>query len=232
MAKTFEQFQAQLALVLQDAAAKLAADARDACLVQAILQRYSKDRPVEKVVDLAGNATSDLPLPASFEQGFSFFTEVEYPVGSVPPTVLDDVNWTLYRTPTALVLRLLTAKPTAIETVRVSFPARHAADGSTVPEPDFEAVCDYAAALGYEKLAGFYTQTGDPSLQADSVNYRSKGEEYLALARSARRRYFAHLGIDEEATGQAVAGAGISIGELDEDLIGGIDRLTHPRSTR
>lgn len=235
MPKSLDQFQHQRDIVLRDAAAKLPVGDRDAFLAQAILQRYSKDRPHEMTTDVSGNGTQLLDLPSSgsdvFEDGFSLIRSIEYPVGSVPPELLLAEDWLLYRTPSGQKIQIASATPNDSDTLRVAWTARHRDDGSTVPDADFWAVCDLAAALCYEALAAIYTQTTDPSLAADSVNYRTKGQEYLALAKSVRARYFQHLGIDPADAGGGT-GPAIATGNLYETQGSGLDRMTHPRSSR
>jgi hypothetical protein len=238
MPHSFDQFQAKRDSALQDAAGKLAAADRDAMLVQAILQRYSKDRPRVMVTDVVSTGVSDLPLPtgdvAKFEDGFSEVMQMEYPVGDVPENIVLPENWYMYRSPSGLTVRLLSETPPSGDSVRLTWSARHADDGTTVPDQDFDAVCDYAAALGFEALAAVYAQTGDASISADTVNYRTKGQEYLALAKAARKRYFDHVGIPESgSSGAAQVGPAIAIGSQREEIgLAGIDRLTHPKSTR
>lgn len=235
MAHEFDQFQQQRDTALQDAAAKLAAGDRDALLKQAILQRYSKDRPLELVSDVAGNGTSLVDLPTSedadYEYGFSDVESVEYPVGQVPPSVLLDEEWQLYKSPTGTLIMLLDTQPSIGESLRVVWTARHADDGSTVPDQDFEAVCDYAAGLCFDALAASYAQTGDPTIAADSVNYRTKSQEYLGLGRAAKQRYFDHLGISSSPTSTGV-GPALASGNLHEELTAGVDRVTHPARSR
>lgn len=228
MAKSFDQFQAQRDAVLQDAAVKLAPGDRDKMLLQAILQRYSKDRPRERVTDTAGNGTALIAVPAGFEDGFSIITSIEFPIGNVPPSRIRDDEWQMYRDTSALKVMLLATKPAASDQLRLTWTARHADDGSTVPEPDFEAVCDFAAALCFEALAASYAQTSDPSILADTVNYRTKSQEYLGLAKAARKRYADVLGIDD---GSGGIGPAFAVGDLHGDLAG-LDRLTHPKATR
>jgi hypothetical protein len=67
----------------------------------------AKDHPLQVVIDIPGNGTSDLPLPAGYEDGFSYITQVEYPGGQVPAECLEDFEWQMYRAPTELVVRLL-----------------------------------------------------------------------------------------------------------------------------
>ena len=78
---SFDQFQTQRDVVLRDAAGKLPPGDADALLVQAIVQRYSADRPREIASDQAGNGTALLDLPSSggyaFEEGFSIVRSIE-----------------------------------------------------------------------------------------------------------------------------------------------------------
>jgi hypothetical protein len=227
---TFADLQARVRILLQDAVTKLATADRDKLIEQAIQERYSKDRARELVADVAGNGTSDLTLPATHEDGFSVIRQIEYPIGNVPPTLIESADWQLYRTPTGLKLRLLANTPAATENIRLTYTGRHLADGTTVL--DFEAVCEYAAALGFEALAAIYAQTGDSTLGADAVNYRSKSQEYRDLAKAHRKRYFDYMGIEESAGGAAQTGAALVMGEMDNQLGAGVDRLTHPKGTR
>jgi len=212
---------------------KLPSGDRDALLQQAILQ-YSKDRPRELATDVSGNGTSFIALPSAgsdaFDEAFSVIHSIEFPLGSIPPNFVLEEDWQLYRTPSALQIMLLALTPTATDTLRLAWTARHKSDGSTVPDYDFEAVCDLAAAFCYDALAGLYTQTGDATIMADSVNYRTKNQEFQSLAKQARQRYYGHLGIDPTAPAQT--GPAIATGSLHENLAGGFDRLTHRKASR
>ncbi len=214
---------------IQDQAGKLPVASIQAFIQQAILQRYSKDHPLNKVVDVPGNATSDLPLPAGYEDGFSYITQVEYPGGQVPAECLEDFEWSMYRSPDALVVRLLVDVPAADEVVRMTFTQRHAPDASTIYPQDENAVIDLAASYCFEGLAAIYAQTGDNSIAADMVNYRTKGQEYLALAKAARKRYCAFFGIEEDGVKDAVAKAAMVIAPMTQLMGPGVNRLTHQR---
>ena len=235
MPRSLDQFAKQRDVVLRDDAGKLPSGDRDALLGKAITERYSKDRPLQLASDVNGAASNLLALPTSsggtFEEGFSIVKTIEFPIGDAPPTLIDDANWRMYRTPTALKIMLDILAPSASDTLRITWTARHKDDATTVPDPDFYAVCDLAAALCYEALAGIYAQTGDASLSADSVNYRTKSQEYLSLAKALAKRYYEHLGINPSDTGAATGPAGASF-SMHETMGWGGDRLTHPRSTR
>jgi hypothetical protein len=220
-------FTNRLDIVLGENASMANADERGAMLDQAIRQVYSKDRPLEVVEDLDGDGTNDVALPKTWEDKFSAVRSIEYPIGEIPPVLIEDSDWQLYRTPDALKLRLLAVTPSAAaDQVRLTWTRRHAADGSTVPDADFEAIVDMAAALCCELIARKYTQTGDPSIGADVVNYRSKGQEWSDRAKTLRANYGRHLGLgvdDSDAGGSA----GVAIGDVDERMGFGGDRLTH-----
>src|SRR5258708_1827326 len=238
MAHQLDQFQTQRDVAFRDGAVKLPAASRDALLTQAILQRYSVDRPREVVDDLLGNGTNLLPLPGGnadgdsdvWEEGYSFIRSIEFPAAQLPPSLMLDEDWQMYRTPAGMKIMLITTAPAVTDTVRITWTARHLPGGSTVPDPDFEAVCDYAAGLCYEALAGIYAQTGDATIAADSVNYRTKSQEYLGLAKAAKKRYFDHVGVDDS-KGVEV-GPAIATGSMHQNLIGGFDRMTHRKASR
>jgi hypothetical protein len=245
----FSDFQTGVNTRIQDDAGKLVQSDKDALIKQAVNGRYSKDRPRELVSDVQGNGTSDLLLPAGpsnppeqFEDGFSLISTIEFPIGQIPETFVEDANWKLYRSPSGVKIRMLASVPSAQDVIRVAWTVRHSPGTTgqnpiptTVPDADFEAVCDYAASLCLEALAARYAQTGDSTINADTVNYRSKSQEYSSLAKALRKRYDDHIGINEGGTGGSQAqgsssqAAAIAIGNLWQTQGSGADRLTHKR---
>jgi hypothetical protein len=206
---------------------------------QAILQRYSKDRPLALVSDVAGTGTAMVDLPVAlapaygtFDPLFSEITRIEYPIGQVPELDVRSEDWALYRSPSGYQIMLSAYLPQVGESIRFTWTAQHAPDGSTVPQTDFYAVCDYAASLCLEAMAARASQFGDNTMGADTVNYRSKSQEYLTLAKAKRKLYYNHLGIDETPAGVEDKAA-ISIGSM-RNIMGtaGVDRLVHGKDTR
>lgn len=211
-------------------------------LVQrAILQRYSVDSPLEVVSDVQGNGTNYLPLPVApgsgnnlpvWESNFSTIRSIEYPIGQQPPGLILDSDFRLYHTPgqpDRILLNFDT--PTAAESVRVIWTARHLIDGSTVPDRDFFGVVDYAASLAADWLATYYVGIGDPTIGADVVNYRSKSQEMLAVSKALRKRYFSHMGIEEGASGEDQKPA-FSLGNQYLEQNSGVARLIHGKESR
>lgn len=189
--------------------------------ITAALKRYSRHRPRVLVADLPGTGSNDLALPASWSDGHSGVQGVEYPVGNIPEEMIDQRDYKLYQTPTGQKLRLLTVKPTVSEAVRLTFTGLHI-DESTVAVADQEAVANLAASICCRALAAYYGNTGDPTIQADVVNYRSKTDEYRRLADSFESLYNDHLGIrPDDTTPAAMATAA----PADSGRV----RLTHGR---
>lgn len=206
---------------------------------QTILQRYSKDRPLLIVSDVQGTGTALVAIPTApegqygtFDPLFSDIKQIEYPVGQVPEEDVRSEDWELYRTPTGYQIMLNAYVPQVSESIRFTWTAQHAPDGSTVPAMDFYAVCDYAASLCLEAMAARASQFGDSTMNADSVNYRTKAQEFLTLAKTKRKLYYNHLGIEETPV-NAENGPAIAIGNL-RNIMGsaGVDRLIHGKDTR
>jgi hypothetical protein len=209
-------------------------------VVRAITQRYSQDRPLEIVSDVQGNGTNYLDLPVAptggpavpFEPDFSILKSIEFPIGQQPPQMVLDSDFRVYRDPAGYKVLINFDTPNAADLVRMTWTARHLADGSTVMDRDFYALVDYAGSLAADKLASFYVGTGDSSIQADVVNYRSKSQEMLNIAKTLRKRYFNHMGIEESATGGNEQAPAVAFGNQYLEQNSGVDRLVHGKYTR
>lgn len=234
-------FEARAKLLIKDAAGKLAAydlgqglavnASIDAAIAQAA-KGYSYDRPQELVTDIAGTGVFDLALPAGWNDGFSAVTMIEYPWSATAPDnlTIDDDQFLIYQSPTGKVLRLLSAVPQTGETARVHWSGLHSipnAGNTTIPDADFDAVAALGGSLALEQLAALMVQTGDPTLLADVVDYKSKQAEYLSMAKALRAEYDRLMGMGDKevAAGQATT-------QMTENLSVGLDRLTHPRRSR
>lgn len=162
------------------------------------LNRYSKVRPLEVVVDIPGGGTHDVDLPIDWIEGFSSVIQVEYPVDRVPAEIIPQRFCQIYASPTGKKLRVWTINPTADEMVRQTYTILHSED--SVPVVDLEAVANLAASICCRILANALGNTSDPTIQADVVNYRSKSGEFTRLADKLEGLYKAHLGIKDDDT--------------------------------
>lgn len=162
--------------------------------------RYCSDRPRLLVADITGTGATDYPLPEGWTDGLSTVVSIEYPVGGNPETLLDQNQWQVYRSPSGLVLRFRSA-PASGSVARLLYTGSYST--AEIPAHDRDAVMNLAAGICCRMLAARYAQTGDPTIMADSVNYRSKMDEFRRLADSYEAQYRTHLGIKEGEGGPA-----------------------------
>lgn len=221
-------YQSLVTQLVRDDSGKIATTDRDEAIARAVA-RYSKDRPRLKVEDGAAPGGNKLNLPSAWQAGFSDLRAIEHPIGNTPPTLLDQDSYGIYSTPTADEIKIVSAI-NAAQQVRITYTIRHAVDAvptDTIRADDREPVCCWAAALLCDQLAAYYSKSGNPTIQADSVDQRSKAQEYAARAKTLRKRYLDEIGVDEK---KSVA-AGIIV-DLDMSDSQGRDRLLHPRRFR
>jgi hypothetical protein len=197
-------------------------------LVEA-LKRYSKVRPRMLVEDIPGNNGHDYDLPPGWVADFSSFDTIEYPLGQVPELFLDPRDFRLYLTPSGTRLRVTSFAPTPAETMRANYTVPHVEE--TLPDQDTDAVANLAAANCLRRLAAAYGQTSGSTIQADTVNYRSKTDEFRRLADAYEQQYNDHLGIGKDAP---VAAACSMASAPDDGSVGLVHlnskvRMTHGR---
>ncbi len=201
--------------------------------VNKALVLHSKHRPRRVIEDVNGDGGFDYVLNDLLEwvDDFSRVVEVEYPVDdeSPEPSVLDPEAWTVYEKPTGKVLRFIEDKPGLYEEFRVTYTTVHTfAEGlSTVATQDEEAVQALAASFFARMIASYYAQAGDTTIGADSVDHKSRRQEYEAQAARYRKEYDEHMGNLDGKPRPASA-------NQDQDVVYpfGWDRLTHPRRRR
>jgi hypothetical protein len=205
---------------LQDAAQKLDSDGVDNAIVAA-LAHYQQVRPrqMAELVDGAGVFDYALdgvtPKLSVWVDGLSAILEIAYPWSATTPIppVLDATRYTVVRLSTGLFLRFLDVTPTAPSKFHVLYSSAHVlAEATTsVPAADIEAFADLATAYACEALAGYYSQSTDGSLQADTVAHLSKAQEYRAQAKRWRDAYLAKISGDAADSPAAGVGAAASV---------------------
>jgi stage V sporulation protein SpoVS len=220
-------FQSFTTALVRDDTGKITPADRDAAVQEAV-KRYSKDRPRAKKQDITADGANKIALPSGWETNFSRLRSIEYPVGNVPPSILEQDRYGLYDDGTAIKLLLLDAVNVGAS-LRVEYTIAHVLNGTTdtIPPGDREAVCCWAAALLLDQLAAHFAGSTDSTIQADAVEHGSKAREYAARAAALRRRYLNEMGLEDRSA--APAGVQINLDQLDSL---GQDRLTHPRRFR
>lgn len=178
-------FRPKVKLLVRDGAAVLADPADYDFSLQEAVKRYSRTKPRVVVEDIAGSGAFDYALPASWSDEMSRVRSVEYPAGDREPHLVDALDWQLYRAPAGTQLRFLSATPIAGETIRLTFSALHsvAEASTTVPAADHDVVVYLAAAIACEQLSSHYSNAGDSTILADSVDHKSKATEYALRAK-------------------------------------------------
>lgn len=226
MAKLLADYRTKLDQVLQDAASILDQPKKDAAIQEAVVW-HSRNEPQVKLQDLSGNGTTvEFAVPSDWIDGGSAIRRIESPQGKRPPEYLDKDEYRLYRKPTGLVIQFDTA-PANATTARVSYTTLHVVSLTvgTIPDHRVDAACNLAAMIACQWLANRFSQQGDSTIGADSVDHKSKAAEYSSRARDLKKMYLDALGIKDLAGPPAA-----SVNEdWDQGYPWGEDRLTHRR---
>jgi hypothetical protein len=174
--------------------------------------RYSKDRPHRVVEDVTAPGGQELTAPAGWVGGFSEPVQIEYPVGTVPPVLIDEAE--VYEGPSGEKI-LLGEAISAGAAVRLTYTVFHelSAAADTIPVGDREAVACYAAGLLLEQLATVAAHESDSTLQADSVDRGARSRQLQARAKVLMDRYHNELGIDPKRNAAAGAVANWDVSE-------------------
>ncbi len=197
------------------------------------VKEHSKHKPRIVVEDVDGDGGFDYPVSGleAWDDEFSSVKSIEYPVNDddETPDMLHDSEWRIYRKPSGQVIRFLEDRPTASESIRVTYTAMHACTDSTCTVAGFdeEAVQALAASVFCEMLATYYASNQDSTIQADSVDHTSKSRDFAARAARYRKLYADHMGIKDGQTKAASV-----TGDQDSTPSWGEDHMTHPRKYR
>lgn len=221
--------QALVTSLVRDDEDRIPDEDRDAAIALAVL-RYSEDRPRRPVVDIVSDGQALQDLPEGWEPGFSALVSLEHPVGRIPPSLLHSEAFGVYDAPDGQKLAFVHGDlPPAGDAVRVTFLAGHqlTAELDTTPQRHREVIACYAASLLLDQLSTLMANAGDSTIQADSVDRRTKSQEYASRARAMRQRYLDGLGIN--AKKNVAAGVQVNLDQYDSR---GRDRLTHPAQYR
>lgn len=155
------------------------------------------DRPQSLVADIAGDDSADYALPSGYVRCFSTLEAVEYPAGENPPSLRPEGDdWYVYEDPTQIAteqqrLRFLLSTPQVGETIRIFFTGLYTVEetSSNLDPRGFEAVLSLALVKAYTALAAKFSQSQDPTILADSVNYQQRVQSFLFLRQRAQENY-------------------------------------------
>jgi len=217
-----------------DATQQLLTDTEIVRLLRTAERIYSNVRPRTIYEDVAGNGTSFIALPATWEDGFSTLVLVESPVDKVPEETIDPRYVKIGYSLTEVPRLVFDNAPGATETVRIGFTVRrfyHAstAASTTVLDSDHFAVCDLTASIAADSIAGKYARSSEPVIGSDVAGFRSRVQEWQSIAKRLRERWEAALGIGSDSSPTAPASAWAN---WDSRAGWGGLHLTHDRRVR
>ncbi|MDX1491280.1 MAG: hypothetical protein R3332_08335 [Pseudohongiellaceae bacterium] len=162
--------------------------------IELVINRYSKDRPLQLVEDCEVHEDLSVDLPSGWVNGFSSIVSIEAPIGRNPPSYVNEDYYYVYNLPASSVeLRLLTRVVDAGSFLRICYVARHTAT-DTFFEDDLEALAYLGASVLCDQLAAYYSHDSAPSIQADSVDHADKARKFSSRARDYRARYDTKFG--------------------------------------
>lgn len=198
-------------------------------------KEHSKYRPKTRVADVTGVDTFEYKCSTYltyWKDGFSSIKTIEYPINDddeTPDMILDESMLRSYRKPDGEYFRFLEDSPDTDEEFRVNYTAPHVIDdiGSSVDYTDEEAFEMLAASYLCQMIAAAYSMQGDPTINADSVNHKTKAGEYRRQASEYRALYFTNMGIKEGENAPSVAFV-----DWDKPPSWQSDRMTHPKRYR
>ena len=222
-------FNAKVAITVKDTAEIFTSADRDDFIEQAVRQ-YSRDKPRHQSALITGDGSAqEFATPAGWVDRFSVAVLLEHPVDEVPIRTLDlQDNFDVVLKSDVQKIQLPTLTLPAAETARLVFSSPHTVDGSgsSIPDPDFDAVCDLAASFLARGLAAFYAEETNSTIAADVVAGASRADTFARLARDLLKAYQEHI-----TTGDVETGA---LMYHDRDIVStwGRDLITHPRRWR
>lgn len=210
----------------------------DAQVNQAIdqaVQTYSLDRPRVVADYLSGDGSSyTFRLPRRWIHGFSRVVEVEYPLDSQQPTLLEPTDYNVEEltlgTQPLRRLRFLSVIPeSGTDNVLVRSTTRHVHSDEldTIPADDLDPVCWLAAAYAALTLAARQAAARDSTIAADAVSYRDGEQRWRSVADKLTQQYAERIRGSKESS--PVTGL---VRDWDTTTPYGADRLIHRRRWR
>lgn len=199
--KTFQSYIDEIRSKVKDDAAKLA-DADYQSVLAAAVHRYGVDVPHVVTVDFTATGADSYVLAtilgSAYKPGSSVIRSVEYPVGDLPPTILERDSWQLYddgTTGDGTLTRILftDTTPKNGDTVRVMFSTELSLSitGKNYPDTEkyFQNITTLAAAYACQRLAAAYAPSTESGIALDAVEHGGKSGRYVSLAREYLARY-------------------------------------------
>lgn len=218
---------------LQDDGGFLTPNEVDECIISA-LNILNVDMPNQIPVDIAAvTASKNYAIGASFVKGYSNAKKLELIAAAatdddLPFFLRKTDDWFIYEDPTKAAglqirLRLKLTSPVTGDTLRLTLTTPFTLLPTSTIETvrDGQALSAKALQLLFEALAARFTQTTDPTIDADAVDYGGAPDRFLLLARDWRNIYNHLAGLDENIK------AAMALKEVDLNLSTGERTIWH-----
>jgi len=162
--------------------------------LELVINRYNGLRPLEVIEDLQVGAGQVLPTPEYWIPKRSRIIEIEYPIGTNPPTYINEDFYYVYDLPAADVeLRLGSGVAAVGAEVRMAYTSNHTS-AETFHDDDCEALAYLGAAILCDQLSTAYSHESSPSIKSDSVEHTSKSRVFANRARDYRAHFETKFG--------------------------------------
>lgn len=158
---------------------------------------FSKFKPKKKVKVITNPNSNLADLPEDWENGFSWITDIEYPIGENPKCYLEKKEYEI---------SLQEDDSFKIEycyqftqDLKVYYNILQSFDEQgevTAADSDFNCICDIASSYYLLALASRYAQSTDATISADTVNYQDKVNQFIKLSNEYLNKASMWLNID------------------------------------
>lgn len=223
---------------LQDKGSFLTPDEVDECILSA-LNILNVDAPNQIPVDIAGaDGVKNYAIGTDFVKGYSSPRKLEQILSTDtdeddPRFLRKTDDWFIYEDPTKAAglqmrLRLKRTQPSTGDTLRLTLTTPFVLLPTSTIETvrDGQALSAKALQLCFEALAARFSQTTDPTIDADAVDYGGAPDRFLLLARDWRNIYNHLAGLDENIK------AAFALKEVDLLLSTGEKTMWHEETRR
>jgi hypothetical protein len=154
--------------------------------IEEALLEYSRRRPYQKTAKLTGDGTFFFSLPSDWNEEISFIRQVEYPVDYSPECILEPKKYTVVQLDTGYTGKFIGESYPGLNEyfyVRYTIPHTITASSNTINTIHKRAFVNLCAAITCMAVATKYGHTADSSVEADAIDYRSRGDEFAARSR-------------------------------------------------
>lgn len=227
---TLAEMLALLKIKVKDSSSRFS-DSEKNDLIKEAIRQYNRDRPqiIDDVITGDGSAQT-FAVPSDWVRGFSYITDIEYPINQEPAIMLDvQDNVRIIQRSNVDKVQFLSLVIPNTETARVYFTAPHDETApTTIPQYGIDAVVNLAASKLCFAMAAFYAESAEPTLALDVVDRQGKADMFRSMGDRFKKEYVSIVSPKED---DANDGA---LEHVDQDVAFSWNHphITHPPKNR